>query len=80
MKASNISPAQYWGKFFINSANRQKVVLVSYIENIEELKDSTIFISDSKGRLLTPKGIRWDIFCNTYVPSMLNDYQFKLEN
>lgn len=64
-----VSPAVYWGKKFINSANRQYVILAGYTENLEDISNSTVFYTDLKGRIMT-SGLRWSLFLISYIPSM----------
>lgn len=73
---SKISPSMYWGKRFINSANRQYVILAGFTENLENLADSIVYFCDPRGRMLT-SGLRWSLFLISYVPSMNNCEAFK---
>ncbi len=74
--ANNVSPAQFWGRKFMNSTSRKYVVLVGYNENPENIAHSTVFFTDENGRMLTTQGMKWYLFWTSYVQSMLEGVDF----
>lgn len=74
--ASNVSPAQFWGKKFINSTSRKYVILVAYTENVEHIENSMVYFTDECGKALTQTGMRWGLFWVSHVPSMLEGINF----
>lgn len=75
MNANDVSPAQYWGKKFINSTSKRYVILVGFVENKENIAHSTVFFTDETGRMLT-QGMKWSLFWTSYVQSMLEGVDF----
>lgn len=77
--ADNVSPRIYFGKKFMHSVNKKYFYLAAWQENINSMRDSLVTLVDTNGMLVV-RGMRWDLFWCTYVPSLDEKNIFEIKN